>query len=166
MKDYTPKQGLGISSPPFMWYFPEIGFSQIECVNNHGHLLAVWSVLFCVLQATPIFKSHDKTYQTILKSNLRNIREWTSKGNRESYASWGCLAVVIMLLPHLHLNKRVRNAMCQAWIWTTTKNLIDLLGIKKVMGIILACSGAGFSSQFFPVQAHKSCMKRKGRRPE
>lgn len=79
----------------------------------------------------------------------------------EGYASWGCLAVVIMLLPCPHLNKRVRNAMCQAWIWITTKNLLDLLSIKKVMGINLACSRAQFSSQFFPVQAHKSLYEEK-----
>jgi len=49
-------------------------FSQIACINHRGHLIAAWTVLCCVIQTMLILKTESKTHQTILKSNLRNIR--------------------------------------------------------------------------------------------
>lgn len=92
-----------------------MGFSKIACINHHGHLVAVWTVLCYVVQVTVILKTDNKTYQTILKSNLRNIRVWTSKADWEKLCFMRLFSSCrhAIATPPTYLNKRVHTVMWQ-----------------------------------------------------
>lgn len=79
-------------------------FSQIAYMNHHGDLVAVWIVLCYLVQVILILKTENKTYKTILNSNQRNIREWTSKGD------WGKLCFMKAL-------QQLSSCYCHPYIW-------------------------------------------------